>query len=262
MSQQMPAPNRMAQMQFKAKKVGALKGHKLLKQKRDALKARFQQMLREIIECKIAVGNVMNECFFTMAKAKYASPSDITAQVIGSVKKPGITHKLTADNVAGVFLPKFIMQKDETKLQSMESLGIGMGGAVLQACRDAHITALTLLTKMASLQTSFITLDQEIKMTSRRVSALEFVVIPRIEAIIEYIKQAMDEMEREEFFRVKKVVEKKKQKIERQKLEDAMERAEKAGGAVGQTPSKSRGGFATAGFQATALGQKDPDLLF
>ena len=53
MSQQMPAPNRMAQMQFKAKKVGALKGHKLLKQKRDALKARFQQMLREIIECEL-----------------------------------------------------------------------------------------------------------------------------------------------------------------------------------------------------------------
>ena len=69
---------------------------------------------------------------------------------------------------------------------------------------------------MASLQTAFHTLDEEIKMTSRRVNALEYVLIPRIEEIIHYITQAawgvnvwrlteeMDEQAREEFFRVKK----------------------------------------------------------
>ena len=52
MSGTRPPPNRMALMQFKAKVVGAKKGYKLLKQKRDALKARFQAMLKEIIECE------------------------------------------------------------------------------------------------------------------------------------------------------------------------------------------------------------------
>ncbi|CAK0790772.1 unnamed protein product [Prorocentrum cordatum] len=55
-------------------------------------------------------------------------------------------------------------------------------------------------------------------MTSRRVNALQYVLIPRIEDTIQYITQEMDEMDREEFFRVKKVVEKKKQKLEREKL--------------------------------------------
>lgn len=70
--------------------------------------------------------------------------------------------------------------------------------------------------QLASLQTAFHTLDEEIKMTSRRVNALEYVLIPRIEEIIHYITQAawevnvwrfteeMDEQAREEFFRVKK----------------------------------------------------------
>merc|ERR1712217_421738 len=63
----------------------------------------------------------------------------------------------------------------------------------------------------------FKTLDEEIKMTSRRVNALECVVIPRLEDTMAWIKGEMDEMEREEFFRVKKIVDKKKAKKEAEK---------------------------------------------
>merc|ERR1712019_64460 len=70
--------------------------------------------------------------------------------------------------------------------------------------------------KLASLQTAFKTLDEE-KMTGRRVDALEYVIIPRIEGVMKYIEQEMDEQAREEFFRVKKVVEKKKQKLAKER---------------------------------------------
>jgi len=75
---------------------------------------------------------------------------------------------------------------------------------------------------MGSLQTAFKTLDEEIKMTGRRVNALEYVIIPKIEDIMKYIEQEMDEQAREEFFRVKKVVEKKKIKMakDRQEIEE------------------------------------------
>merc|ERR1712157_157447 len=76
------------------------------------------------------------------------------------------------------------------------------------------------LVNLASLQTAFMGLDEEIKMTSRRVNALEYVLIPKIEDICHYISQEMDEEAREEFFRVKKVVEKKKAKLAKEKLED------------------------------------------
>merc|ERR1719362_2105318 len=103
------------------------------------------------------------------------------------------------------------MMHDPTKDQA-GTLGVGHGGAVIQTNRKVHQHAVMTLIKLASLQTTFVTLDEEIKMTSRRVNALEYVLIPRIEDIIAVMVQEMDEQAREEFYRVKKVVEKKKDK--------------------------------------------------
>jgi len=55
------------------------------------------------------------------------------------------------------------------------------------------------------LQTSFVTLDEVIKITKRRVNAIEHVIIPRIENTISYISTELDEAEREEFYRLKKI---------------------------------------------------------
>lgn len=62
-------------------------------------------------------------------------------------------------------------------------------------------------------------------MTNRRVNALEFVLIPRINAIIDYIKDELDEIDREDFVRLKKTQDKKKEK----KAEDAAIAAANAG---------------------------------
>merc|ERR1719394_360023 len=133
----------------------------------------------------------------------------------------------------------------------LQTLGVAHGGAVIGACRESYLTSLKSLIKLASLQTAFQTLDEEIKMTSRRVNALEYVLIPRIEDIIAYITQEMDEQSREEFFRVKKVVEKKKAKLAREKAE-----AEKAAAASGKPTGEA--------IDAPSVfdGKKDSDLIF
>merc|ERR1712151_844338 len=185
------------------------KGHGLLKKKRDAMKAKFHKMLKEIVDCKLEVGQTLKDASFSLAKCHWASAGeDITATVIERAKKPSVMCKLYADNVAGA---------------SLQTLGVAHGGAVISACRDTYLKAVIALIKLASLQTSFKTLDEEIKMTSRRVNALEYVLIPRIEVVLAYITQEMDEQAREEFFRVKKVVEKKKVKLAREAAEEAAE---------------------------------------
>merc|ERR1719375_2555940 len=96
--------------------------------------------------------------------------------------------------------------------------------------------------RLASLQTSFKTLDEEIKMTSRRVNALEYVIIPRIEVTISEIIQELDEQSRDDFIRIKKVVQKKREKIARMKAEQEKEDADKAakGIAVPKVVQKKR----------------------
>merc|ERR1719350_2416107 len=130
-----------------------------------------------------------------------------------------MTIKLTGEGVAGVSIPLFKLLHDPTKDAGVGTLGVAHGGAVIQANRKIHQQAVRVLIKLASLQTAFKTLDEEIKMTSRRVNALEYVLIPRIEDILAYITQEMDEQAREEFFRVKKVVEKKKVKLAKEAAE-------------------------------------------
>merc|ERR1719463_225931 len=105
---QRPAANRMMRQQFKARLTGAKKGHGLLKKKRDALKARFQQMLKEIVAAKKGVVAGIKDCSFSMAKATWASGS-ISSSIMEKVKKPSALLKAQAENVAGVFLPRFTL---------------------------------------------------------------------------------------------------------------------------------------------------------
>ena len=81
-----------------------------------------------------------------------------------------------------------------------------------------------MLVQLATLQTSFVILDEAIKVTSRRVNALDTVVIPRLSTQW-YIKSELDELEREEFFRLKRSQDKKKKDIELKALEKKAEAA-------------------------------------
>lgn len=102
-------------------------------------------------------------------------------------------------------------------------LGLTGGGQAIQKCRERFQKFLLNLIEIASLQTQFITLDEVIKITNRRVNALEFIVIPRIEFIIKYIDKELDEESREDFYRLKKVTDLKKSK----KVEEALLASEK-----------------------------------
>jgi len=260
MSGTRPAANRSTLLTFKARILGAKKGWGLLKKKRDALKTRFQAMLKEIVILKKAVGTMVTDCAFSYAKAEYACDSEFSVAILGRVKRPSVTVGMKAENCAGVQLPSFFVNHDPNLDASTDSLGIGCGGQVIQDCREQHRKALLLFTKMASLQSMFKTLDEEIKMTSRRVNALECVVIPKLTDTMDWIKQEMDEMEREEFFRVKKVVEKKKQREAKEFAAELERRA--AAAAAGAKTLRTSGVSAGTPITAAAATATDNQILF
>lgn len=84
------------------------------------------------------------------------------------MESAAIRVKATTDNVAGVKLPRFECEGGADASHRSDLTGLGRGGQQVQSCRKAYLQAATLMVKLASLQTSFLTLDEAIKTTNRR----------------------------------------------------------------------------------------------
>lgn len=220
-------PSRMAMTLMKARLKGASKGHSLLKKKADALQMRFRSILKKIVDTKSLMGELMKEAAFSLAEAKFTS-GDFNQVVLQNVTRAQVKVRSRKDNVAGVTLPIFECYQEGT--DTNELAGLARGGQKLGKLKKNYFEAVKLLVELASLQTSFITLDSVIKITNRRVNAIEFVIIPRIEHTLQYITTELDEREREEFFRLKKIQEKKKQLKARRAAEMAVLKARTGGG--------------------------------
>jgi len=226
--------NRMTLQAFKSKAQGAKKGHELLKKKSDALKARFRALLKQIKQAKEDVAVMMPEAFIALASAYYTAGGDFSEGLSHEVKKASVRVHAATDNVAGVILPVF--RFDKVDGDSFESFGLSGGGKQVEKARTLFSELLTRMVKLASLQTSFHALNEALKVTNRRVNALEYVVIPKMDGTIKYILKELDEMEREEFFRLKKVVKVNQTKqalaYAQQLLDEERERAERDGRAA------------------------------
>ncbi|XP_071713318.1 V-type proton ATPase subunit D-like [Rutidosis leptorrhynchoides] len=198
----------------KARLTGATRGHALLKKKSDALTVQFRQILKKIVSTKESMGTIMKSSSFALTEAKYVAGENIKHIVLEKVESASVRVRSRQENVAGVKLPKF-EYFTEGEMTKNDLTGLARGGQQVQGCKIAYLKAVEVLVDLASLQTSFLTLDGAIKTTNRRVNALENVVKPRLENTVVYIKGELDELEREDFFRLKKIQSYKKREIEK-----------------------------------------------
>ncbi|GAA6001721.1 hypothetical protein JCM5350_001033 [Sporobolomyces pararoseus] len=256
-------PTRMNLTVTKTRLKGAQTGHSLLKKKSDALNKRFRTILSKIDEAKRKMGRVMQLAAFSLAEVTYAT-GDISYQIQESVTQASFKVKAKQENVSGTILPAFEKDQqaeDQANAQNsanggLNLTGLGRGGQQITKCRETFKKAVETLIELASLQTAFVILDEVIKMTNRRVNALEHVVIPRLENTIGYINSELDEMDREEFFRLKKIQGKKKKDTKEKEAEEKRKRDEKENDAS-QAESKSQ---EPAGDLLNA--DKDEDVIF
>ena len=179
-----------------------------------------------------------SSAFFSLTQAEYAA-GNFRSKLMESNMTASVRLASRTDNVAGVKLPVFT--QIDTGSDSLENYGLAGGGRKISACRDKFGEYLRALIKVASLQTSFIAMDEALKITLRRVNALENVTIPRIAATMIYIERELDELEREDFTRLKMV---KKNKEKAQKAKDQAEKEAK--GPESNSEKKSAGAAPSA----------------
>ena len=200
-------PTRMELQNLKGKLKGAQKGYDLLKKKADALTLKFRALLREIRDVKLNVGELAKEALFSYTEVKFVA-NDISPTVIQSVGNMPLLLMMQIDNIAGVRVPEF--QRVNQGSESSDLLGLSRGGQQIQNAREKFSKLLDALIRLAELQTTFTIIDEVLKITNRRVNAMDCVLIPKYKADIAFVDSTLDENEREEFFRLKKVQEKRK----------------------------------------------------
>lgn len=166
------------------------------------------------------MGRVMQLASFSLAEVTYAA-GDISYLVQEQAKTATFKVKAKTDNVSGVILPAFQVEREggngrstalvrrsndiecrRLSLIDFNLTGLGRGGQQIQKSKEVYAKAVETLVELASLQTAFTILDEVIRATNRRVNAIEHVVIPKLDNTIKYIISELDEMDREEFFRL------------------------------------------------------------
>lgn len=228
---------------MKAKLKGAEIGHSLLKRKSEALTKRFREITRRINDAKLKMGRVMSIASFSLAEATYATGTSISYQVQESVKSATFRVRTKQENVSGVLLPQFEAYTTEGGSE-FQLTGLGRGGQQVQKSREVYRRAVETLVELASLQTAFVILDDVIKVVNRRVNAIEHVIIPRTENTIKYIMSELDELDREEFYRLKKVQGKKQRENEASEadrkaiMEAAYDNQDKENASTGKKPEE------------------------
>lgn len=217
-------PTRMTLGTMKLKLKGAQQGHSLLKRKSEALTKRFREITQRIDDSKRKMGRVMQTAAFSLAEVQYATGDNISYQVQESVQNARIQVRSKQENVSGVYLPSFSSHINED-INDFKLTGLGRGGQQVQRAKQVYTKVVEALIELASLQTAFIILDEVIKVTNRRVNAIEHVIIPRTENTISYINSELDELDREEFYRLKKVQEKKQEAAAAAEVEEKAARS-------------------------------------
>ncbi|KAF9694646.1 hypothetical protein EKO04_007567 [Ascochyta lentis] len=251
-------PTRQSLGLMKTKLKAAQQGHDLLKRKSEALTKRFREITRRIDEAKRKMGRVMQVAAFSLAEVSYAVGGDIGYQIQESAKQARFRVRTKQENVSGVFLPQFESYTVEAN-NDFALTGLGKGGQQIQRCRETYARAVETLVELASLQTAFVILDEVIKVVNRRVNAIEHVIIPRTENTIKYINSELDELDREEFYRLKKVSAKKKGDAA---AEEAIRQEKKAAEAASEEAAPSKAADEATDSKDLFGDQDNQDVIF
>jgi len=196
------SPTRMDLLEIRKKLVIAEKGHKLLEEKRDALVEKFF----EVIDKRNLLSKELDEEF------KGAYMSLIQAQMILGERKVEDAAYLTedvgeiifqTDNIMGVKIPK--VNTDDIKTDLKPTYGFFETCSKLDDAKTAFNKLLIKLVELADLEAGIKSLTVEIEKTKRRVNVLENNLIPKLHATRKYIEMQLEEREREDFFRRKRI---------------------------------------------------------
>ena len=214
-------PTRMVMSKLKGQLKVAIKGHKLMKDKRDELMRIFLELAREIKALREEVEPMLEEVYGSFSVARAVMTPEMLEEALMYPKQ---SVKLVAEekNVMSSDVPSFDFEQENTQTGSVYPYGFATTSGELDKSIEKLSVLFPKLLQLAGMEKEAMLIADEIEKTRRRVNALEYVKIPNYKETIKYIKMKLDENERGNQTRLMKVKDMMlKENIEQQREKDA-----------------------------------------
>ena len=212
-------PTRMVLGQLKKQLRVALRGHKLMKDKRDELMKRFLDLARENKKLREEVEAQLSEVYTSFSVASSVMTPSMMEEAL-MYPKQGVALKVGSKNVMSVDVPVFDFETTQAEGSNIFPYGFANTSGELDTSIEKLSAIFPTMLKLAAMEKEANMLAEEIEKTRRRVNALEYVKIPQYQETIRYIQMKLDEDERSTQTRLQKV----KEMIAKDAIEEARER--------------------------------------
>jgi len=197
------APTRMELLKLKQRVSLAQRGHDLLREKMDALVIEFFEVLRRIGEARTGALKQLSLAYRELSVCS-AVMGTIEARQASKEAKRELEVEISTRHVMGIVVPTLEVEKVERDALA-RGYSLHTTSSVLDEASKEFEKALGLMVKLAELEESARAIARELEKTKRRVNALEYILIPRLKAALKFIEMRLDEMERENFSRLKRI---------------------------------------------------------
>ena len=197
-------PTRMELTRLKKKLVTAVRGHKLLKDKRDELMRQFLDKVRENKALREEVETALVSANQNFMLARAGMPDEMLNTALLAPKQE-LTISAGTQNVMSVEIPDFDFKTRTPHRNDMYSYGFAFTTGDLDDAILSLSEVFPKMLKLAEVEKSCQLMAAEIEKTRRRVNALEHVMIPELQTNIKYITMKLDENERSTQIRLMKV---------------------------------------------------------
>ena len=192
--------------QLKGRLKTARRGHKLLKDKRDELMRQFMDVVRRNKELRTRVEEGLTEAFASQQVASAVMSPEMLEQAL-LYPRQSVELDMRFRNIMSVNVPVYSFRTKSQDPSQIYPYGFAQTSGELDDTLEKLQLVFQDMLELAQVEKTMQLLAQEIEKTRRRVNALEYVMIPELEANIKYITMKLEENENATKVRLLKVKE-------------------------------------------------------
>lgn len=176
------------------------KGFELLDKKRNVLIREMMELVDKAKDIQSHIDETIQRAYSSLQSVNITMGINNVEDIAHSIPK-NEEFEILLKSVMGVDIPTIKYDKNEV----YPSYGFYNTNPALDHAAEDFRKVRYMTYKLAEVENSVFKLAKEIEKTQKRTNALQHIQIPKYKEQVKYIQNVLEEKEREDFFRLKKI---------------------------------------------------------